>query len=113
MSLNLKFILIKAQFICIFIYLSFLSIKIHSGVFDDDQTAFRIMVAVIFSYILNLIQQKITLRGLKYFSFSFLFPIAFFIVYFQIAVLHLFGFSVLSTFERYSVETPKDLTKKI
>ena len=87
MSLNLKFILIKAQFICIFIYLSFLSIRIHSGAFDDDQTAFRIMVAVIFSYILNLIQQKITLRGLKYFSFSFLFPLAFFIVFFHLRAL--------------------------
>ena len=113
MSLNLKFILIKAQLICIFIYLCFLSIRIHSGAFDDDQTAFRILVAVVFSYILNLIQQKITFRGLKYFSFSFLFPLAFFIVYFQIAALHLFGFSVLSRFEWFIWAGSNNISKTI
>ena len=113
MSLNLKFILIKAQLICIFIYLSFLSIRIHNGAFDDDQTAFRILIAVIFSYILNLIQQKITFRGLKYFSFSFLFPLAFFIVYFQIAALHLFGFSVLSRFEWFIWAGSNNISKTI
>ena len=101
MSVNLKILIIKLQLFCIFSYLIFIITRVQFGTFDDNAMALKILVAISVATVLHFIQHKLIMGKLYYFSFSFLFPLGYLIVYFQLAILQVGGLSVLSQFENF------------
>ena len=107
--------MVKAQFLFILTSLSIIAIQIRNTFYDydDQQMAMIIMLLVAYAYILHLVQHKATFGKITYFSFSFLFPFGFLIVYFQLAVLDFFGFSVVSQFETFIWGVNNNISKTI
>ena len=100
-TVSLNILMVKVQLLCILIFLTVTAIQIQHSFYDDRQVSSGILIAVAYAYILHFMQQKMIFGAINYFSFGFLFPFGYLIVYFQLAALDSFGFSVLSRFENF------------
>lgn len=100
-TVNPKILMVKVQLLCILIFLSVTTIQIQYVTYDDQQVSLTILAAVAYAYILHFTQQRVIFGAINYFSFGVLFPFGYLIVYFQLAALDSFGFSVLSQFENF------------
>lgn len=96
-----KILLIKIQLFLVFLYLIFANTQTQLDTFNDNELSIRILSVILYSMALHLFQLKLVMGRLYYFSFGFLFPFGFFIVYFQLAALNAFGFRILDNFELF------------
>ena len=83
-----------------FIFLCFLvSFQFFLRDFGDDLKLTIVLFLVFFGFAIHFIQRILAHKRYDYFSFGFLFLFSYFIVYFHLAMLKIFGFEVIKKYE--------------
>jgi len=112
-TVNSKILIAKIQLLCILIFLIVTAIQIHYVTYNDQQVSLIILLAVAYAYFLHIIQLKVIFGAINYFSFGFLFPFGYLIVYFQLAALDSFGFGIITKFENFIWGGNQNIAKTI